>query len=198
MGFFKLLAEAQAEMENPLKTKTGQVGHLKYKYAELPDVLDNIKPHLNQRGIFLTQKTEERGSRLVVQTVVYSDEQELLLDEEPYEYDTNPQEFGKRETYARRYSLLKAFGLCGDEDTDGNVKKTQAPNQQPKKQPDLKSRTLARVAELRMQLIEKGVSNDSLDKSFKEYYKVDGPSELEIEKLNEYGKQLRQALEGMA
>jgi hypothetical protein len=120
-GIYTLLAQAQAEMPIPEAVKTGQQGNRKYKYVTLAQVLDIIRPPLNRRGIFLTQKTVMNERGMFIQTIVGHGDETLVLDEEPYEYQSSPQEYGKRETYAKRYSLFKAFGIVGDEDTDGNV-----------------------------------------------------------------------------
>ena len=120
-GIYSLLAKAQAAMVSPKKNGVGQIGTRKYAYATLDDVLDAIKPPLNENGLFLTQRTVNGESCLLIQTIVGHGSETLLLDEEPYEYDPNPQEYGKRETYAKRYGLCKAFAIVGDEDTDGDV-----------------------------------------------------------------------------
>ncbi|MFR3876838.1 MAG: ERF family protein [Collinsella sp.] len=52
--FTQLLAEAQAEMVNPPKSKTGQKGYQTYSYSPLDLVLNIIRPPLNKRGIFFT------------------------------------------------------------------------------------------------------------------------------------------------
>lgn len=115
-GIYSLLAKAQAAMVSPKKNGVGQIGTRKYAYATLDDVLDAIKPPLNENGLFLTQRTVNGENCLFIQTIVGHGSETLLLDEEPYEYDPNPQEYGKRETYAKRYGLCKAFAIVGDED----------------------------------------------------------------------------------
>ena len=120
---YDLLAEAQAEMRNPRKTKQGQVGPRKYMYATLDDVLDCVKPALMSRGIFLTQSTRRiDGDVYAIVTTAYKGSESAELDVEPYKFDANPQELGKRETYAKRYGLCKAFAITGDDDTDGDVR----------------------------------------------------------------------------
>ena len=114
--FTQLLAEAQAEMVNPPKSKTGQKGYQTYSYSPLDLVLNIIRPPLNKRGIFFYQRSEvaANGAGMLLNTVVAYGDEERVLDVKPYEYASDPQEFGKRETYARRYSALMAFGLVGE------------------------------------------------------------------------------------
>lgn len=200
-----LLAEAQAEMPNPKKSREGQKGYQKYKYATLDTVVDIIKKPLNSRGIFLTQpceKTDDGTMRVL--TVVMHGSESLVLDTKPYEYDSDPQEFGKRETYARRYSLLTAFGLAGEDDTDGDTgpakaaPKPAAKAAQPKKEqqvPDRRTRMLAKVAKYKATLMERGLSEDGLNAYLTAHYNVDSPDKLTDEQLIEYGKQLAKTVE---
>ena len=121
------LCEAQKAMRNPAKDKTARVrtrggGEYTYSYTTLDAVLDIVRPALNAHGVFLTQHSERiDDAHIVLHTSVVRGGENAELDATPYQYDTDPQEFGKRETYARRYSLLKAFGLAGDDDTDGDT-----------------------------------------------------------------------------
>ena len=199
----RLLAEAQAEMPNPKKDREGQKGYQKYKYATLDKVLDIVKGPLNKRGIFLTQPTGKLGEgQMAVQTVVYKGNEKMTLDLKPYEYCDDPQEFGKRETYARRYSLLTAFGLAGEDDTDGDTgpkkeaaKKATAKRQEPQQVPDRRTRMLAKVANYKAQLMERGLKEEGLDAYLPAHYDVDSVDKLTEEQLIDYGKQLAKTLE---
>lgn len=200
-----LLAEAQAEMPNPKKSREGQKGYQKYKYATLDTVVDIIKKPLNSRGIFLTQPCEKTDDGTMrVRTVVMYGSERLVLDTKPYEYDSDPQEFGKRETYARRYSLLTAFGLAGEDDTDGDTGPAKAAPKpaskaaQPKKAqqvPDRRTRMLAKVAKYKATLMERGLSEDGLNAYLTAHYNVDSPDKLTDEQLIDYGKQLAKTVE---
>ena len=199
----RLLAEAQAEMPNPKKDREGQKGYQKYKYATLDKVLDIVKAPLNARGIFITQPTGMTDDgRMRVQTVVFRDGAQMVLDTKPFEYDSDPQEFGKRETYARRYSLLTAFGLAGEDDTDGDTgpkkeaaKKAPAKRQESQQVPDRRTRMLAKVASYKAQLMERGLKEEGLDAYLPAHYDVDSVDKLTEEQLIDYGKQLAKTLE---
>lgn len=195
VALVRLLAEAQGEMPNPKKSKEGQKGFQKYKYATLDAVLDIVKGPLNERGIFLTQPTGmTQDGRMFVQTVVFREGSQMVLDTKPFEYDSDPQEFGKRETYARRYSLLTAFCLAGEDDTDGDTgPKQQAPKQA--KPVDKRKKMLARVAQLKATLMERGLTEDGLDAYLIAHYDVDSADKLTDEQLVDYGKQLAKTVE---
>ena len=192
-GIYTLLAQAQAEMPIPEAVKTGQQGNRKYKYVTLAQVLDIIRPPLNRRGIFLTQKTVMNEKGMFIQTIVGHGDETLVLDEEPYEYQSSPQEYGKRETYAKRYSLFKAFGIVGDEDTDGNVQgnasryqsrqqQPQQPPQQPPQQapqqqrmrPPIPERDIAALSRLTDILVSIGRDRDTERKALYAEYKRGG------------------------
>ena len=199
----RLLADAQAEMPNPKKDREGQKGYQKYKYATLDKVLDIVKAPLNARGIFITQPTGMTDDgRMRVQTVVFRDGAQMVLDTKPFEYDSDPQEFGKRETYARRYSLLTAFGLAGEDDTDGDTgpkkeaaKKAPAKSQEPQQVPDRRTRMLAKVASYKAQLMERGLKEEGLDAYLPAHYGVESVDKLTDDQLIDYGKQLAKTLE---
>lgn len=198
----ELLSEAQKEMPNPKKSREGQKGYQKYKYATLDAVLEIVKGPLNSRGIFLSQPSGKLDDGTMrVQTVVFYKGTQMVLDTKPYEYDSDPQEFGKRETYARRYSLLTAFGLAGEDDTDGDTgpkkeaAKSPAKRQEPQQVPDRRTRMLAKVASYKAQLMERGLKEEGLDAYLPAHYDVDSVDKLTDDQLIDYGKQLAKTLE---
>lgn len=196
VALVRLLAEAQGEMPNPKKSKEGQKGFQKYKYATLDAVLDIVKGPLNERGIFLTQPTGmTQDGRMFVQTVVFREGSQMVLDTKPFEYDSDPQEFGKRETYARRYSLLTAFGLAGEDDTDGDTgpkkQEQQAPKRPAPNPVDKRKKMLARCAELSAKCIQNGMNAGATEAYMIAKYDVDSMDKLTDEQLVEFGTYLR-------
>lgn len=192
--FTQLLAEAQAEMVNPPKSKTGQKGYQTYNYSPLDVVLNIIRPPLNKRGIFFYQRSEVagNGSGMLVHTIVAYRDEERVLDTKPYEYDSDPQNFGKRETYARRYSALMAFGLVGEEDTDGDTGPKETREKAPRPQPSLRKKMLAKIAKLKAECIENGVKEEGLRKYEEATFGTDQTDKLKDEQLEELGKYLVQ------
>jgi len=157
---YDLLAEAQSEIESPKKDKRAQLGKREYKYADLGSVLSCIKPHLNSRGIFLSQKSvkSEQDNIYLIETSVSKGNERVVLDTEPYQYDADPREYGKRETYAKRYSLCKAFAIEGDQDTDGDINIGHPQNNH------VKSNHIAeRVKRLKKEAIDSGVSEQGIN-----------------------------------
>lgn len=204
MADTKTLAEAlcaaQGQMQNPKKDKTAKVrtrtgGEYTYNYTTLDAVLDVVRPALNENGVFLSQRSEVAENGMLLQTAVMYGDSVQVLDVTPYQYDSDPQEFGKRETYARRYSLLKAFGLAGDDDTDGDTGSggttPPSPRATAKRKPDDKrKKMLARIAQLKAKLMERGLTEEGLDAYLIAQYGVDSVDKLTDEQLLDYGKQL--------
>ena len=193
--FTHLLAEAQAEMVNPPKSKTGQKGYQTYSYSPLDVVLNIIRPPLNKRGIFFYQRSEvaANGAGMLVNTVVAYGDEERVLDVKPYEYDSDPQTFGKRETYARRYSALMAFGLVGEEDTDGDTGPKETKEKAPTKpRPSKRKVMLAKIAKLKAECIQNGVKEAGLRAYEEANFGTDDTARLTDGQLEELGKHLAQ------
>ena len=114
------LREAMADMVNPTKTKTANVGKYQYQYTTLADVLGIVRPALQEHGLGLRQSIGFAEAGLTLRTEVFDEDVDMTLDERPVYENKDPQGFGSYETYMRRYSLLTAFGLAADDD-DGQA-----------------------------------------------------------------------------
>lgn len=130
----KALAEAQAEIKNPLKTSVNAGVQGNPKYATLEDTLaDYVRPVLTKHGIAIFQSlsTNDRG-QVGVQTTLVHESGEWLEGDYIYcdvviplskagnKILTEGQATGVCITYLRRYSLNAAVGITGDADTDGS------------------------------------------------------------------------------
>jgi hypothetical protein len=109
---FVLAQRAFPEIE---KDSKADVGKYTYKYASLPAIQRAVFPVLHEAGIAVTQLFQ--GDSLETRLIHGSGEyMTSLLD--CSDTGLNPQDFGKKITYYRRYALCAALGIAPDEDVD--------------------------------------------------------------------------------
>jgi len=125
---FAAMALAFPEIEGAAKDKANP--HFRSKYADLGNVVEAIKPALTKHGLFFVQMTHEVDGGVCVETVVghKSGEQMALGKLFVPASKQDAQGFGSALTYARRYSLMTAFGVA-PEDDDGNAASKSPPTQ---------------------------------------------------------------------
>lgn len=128
----KLMKALQA-MANPVKDTKGH----NYKYAQLDQVMEIVKPALYANGLAIKQgigPDYSDGKPLLI-TEVFDETATLALDRRPIKIMDDPQKQGSYETYMRRYALLTVFGLA-PEDDDGQAAKPQQKPRAKAKAPD--------------------------------------------------------------
>ncbi len=120
------MAAAFGEIE--AATKSAANPHLKSKYADLGSVIDAVKPPLIKHGLFFTQHPHPCEGGVSVETFLrHANGEALSLGTLFVPANKNDaQGFGSALTYARRYSLMTAFGVP-TEDDDGNAAAKSAP-----------------------------------------------------------------------
>jgi hypothetical protein len=96
--------------------------HFRNKYADLPAVVDAVKPALNDAGIAFIQSagpSDDSKLHLTTRLIHTSGEwiEDTLVMPLPKQ---DPQGYGSAMTYARRYALAAITGLYQDDD-DGNA-----------------------------------------------------------------------------
>jgi hypothetical protein len=103
-------------------TKDAKNPHFKSTYADLPAVIDAIKPALNEQGImFLQAPSPSEPGTLALTTRLVHSSGEWIEDTATVPLPKNdPQGYGSAMTYARRYALAAITGLYQDDD-DGNA-----------------------------------------------------------------------------
>jgi hypothetical protein len=116
----KAMAQAFPKIEGAVKGSTNP--HFRSRYADLSAVVDAIKPALAQHGLWFTQITKPHDHGIVVDTVLFHESGEFLSLGSLYmpASKQDAQGFGSCLTYARRYSLMAAFGVPAEDD-DGNA-----------------------------------------------------------------------------
>jgi hypothetical protein len=115
------LAVAQGEMKPAVKDATNP--HFKSKYADLASVFEAIRIPFAKAGLSVLQEVGNADGGVTVSTrVVHKTGQWMEFG--PLYVPAGKQDaqgLGSAATYARRYSLASALGVCSDEDDDGNA-----------------------------------------------------------------------------
>lgn len=129
-GLFAAMAKAFPEIEGA--TKDSNNPHFKSKYADLSSVSDAIKPALTRHGLFFGQIAHEQTGGVCVETILCHESGESFSFGKLFvpASKNDAQGYGSALTYARRYGLMTAFGVC-PEDDDGNAASRTAPQQRP-------------------------------------------------------------------
>ena len=103
-------------------TKSANNPHFKSKYADLPAVIDAIKPHLAKHNLGFIQCPRPSDGGVSIETILIHSSGEKLsmgvLFVPANKHDAHG--YGSALTYARRYALQTCFGLP-TEDDDGNA-----------------------------------------------------------------------------
>jgi hypothetical protein len=116
------VALLQAQRAITFASKDANNPHYKSKYADLPSVIDAIKPALNEAGIaFLQTFSPSDAGFIAVTTRLMHESGEWIEDTATIPLPkSDPQGYGSAATYGRRYSLAAITGLYQDDD-DGNA-----------------------------------------------------------------------------
>lgn len=102
------------------KTKDGQAGNRKFKYAPYEDIKAKCDPILWENGLIVTQGAE--GHLLVTRLDHISGEwRETRMPMN--EVHASDQAYGIEFSYKRRYSYQGILGIVTEEDVDGNARK---------------------------------------------------------------------------
>ena len=124
---FGAIEGAKKDADNPAFKRDGK----NLKYADLESVVDAIKPALVANNLFFAQINHEQQGGVCIETIVCHEGGESMSFGKLFvpAGKNDAQGYGSALTYARRYSLMAAFGVC-PEDDDGNAA-VAAPREQP-------------------------------------------------------------------
>lgn len=173
---------AFAEIEAATKSATNP--HFKSKYADLPAVVDAIKPHLAKHGLGFMQCPRPADGGVAIETILIHAEGGKLSMGVLF-VPANKQDahgYGSALTYARRYALQTCFGLP-TEDDDGHAAVNSV--QRPSAQQVISQEQFAVLQDL--------IDRTGVDvASMAAHYKVDAISKLPASKF----EAAKRALEG--
>ena len=124
--------EAQSEFPRIVKATPGQQGNRTYLYADLPSIIDAVYPVLHKHGLGVRQVFD--GD--IIKTQLIHKSGSCVDSVLPCSQDgLNPQDFGKKITYYRRYALVAMLGLSPDDDNDASGVPAAAGTPVPQKAP---------------------------------------------------------------
>lgn len=100
------------------------------KYTPLPDIIEAVKPFMNNNGLCITQPpggNDDNGRPIVVTVLLHSSGEYILggLSLPPFpgregKNPLTPHSMGSLITFCRRYSYLAMLGIADRDDDDGN------------------------------------------------------------------------------
>ena len=150
---FAKLIKAKASFGKVLLTKVNP--HLKNKYADLGSVFDAISDALTANDLFISQNGEMLDGSFFIRTILF-DSNGSSIDFGIVPVRTtkdDAQNLGSGLTYARRYGLITALGLVGEDDDDGNGASVEVSE---------KDKLIKEVVRLGSQCKEKGYTNKDI------------------------------------
>lgn len=116
------LAKAQAEIQNP--KFDSQNPHYKNKFASLAAVRNAIVPAFAKHGLSLIQELTTTPEHCIscLTMILHSSGQHMRIGPLVMPASkADAQGYGSAATYARRYALLAAAGVVGEEDDDAEA-----------------------------------------------------------------------------
>lgn len=139
----KQFDQAMASFQRVLPTikKTKEVfdkyGKLRYKFAPLDAIVEQVKDVLGSCNLSYTIDTKVEGENVTAIVKIthvdgHSETSSFTIPIDPQSFMTNQQKFASALTYGKRYAFCNALGiLTGDEDDDANIAETARDAAQP-------------------------------------------------------------------
>jgi hypothetical protein len=157
-SFLAALSGFQAEMPRIAKTKAvkDKQGRVRYSYAPLDSIIEQVKPMLSKYGFSYTMKSvQETGGEFTAVVEIHhrdghQEQSQFTVPIDPEAYMNAPQKVGSARTFAMRYAFTNAFGiLTGDQDDDaGSFDADQVMSYQPRLDEIRKAQTLDELKEV--------------------------------------------------
>ena len=120
---FAALVKAQAEFGPLIKDSKGY----NYKYAQLDQLLDVVRPVLIKHGLGVIQQPTSCEDKIGVRTILIHESGESLMSEYSIKLAkaNDPQAAGSVITYFRRYALMALCGIAPEDDDGQGARNTQ-------------------------------------------------------------------------
>jgi hypothetical protein len=164
------LVKAKKEFEPAIKGNVNP--HFKSKYADLNACLDAVNYPLLRNGIALIQASHPCEDGVIIETIFAHESGAMLPCGQVHvpasKHDA--QGYGSAMTYARRYSLMAACGIAGEDD-DGNAASKPVPEPVKRTQPRI---LMMPTEELKayIRMLEESQTLDDLKATYIDCYKA--------------------------
>lgn len=116
---------ALGDLSDVARSRVADTGSYTYRFVELADVLEVVRPILSTYGLAHLQLVDtemvDRQVSVQVRTMIMHSSGQSFVSS-PLRLvvpSTDPQRIGSAITYGRRYSLMASLGIAGDDDDDG-------------------------------------------------------------------------------
>jgi hypothetical protein len=119
---YSKLLDFQRKVEAVKKTKKNP--HFKNTYADINEILSEVKPLLSELNMVLSQPINDGVQYSIITDVETG---EALTSSIKLPENLQPQQLGACISYFRRYTLVTLLSLETEEDTDGNNTTPPAP-----------------------------------------------------------------------
>ncbi len=115
-NLYRKLLAVQRQAITIHKNASATISGRQYRYADLPSVLEAIKPVLSENGLVITQAID--GDELLTR-IVDADSGDAIESRFPLRLDgATWHQTGAAVAYARRYALTSLLGLAAEDDDD--------------------------------------------------------------------------------
>jgi len=125
------LSDIRKGKEAKVQMKSG--GSYGYKYADLADTIQQIRPVLAQHGLAVLQSpvSHDNDTVSIYTTIIHSSGQQLTFGPLTLPAGRTAQETGSAITYGRRYALLSCLGLAAEDDDGATAAPRRASQPKP-------------------------------------------------------------------
>lgn len=142
---FKAVAAAKAEFAAVSKETEGQIGNVKFRYADLHALVEATRGPLSKHGVAVMQFLNGNGESCVLSTVIAGHGAQIR-SAITFLRAGDVKEFGKVTTYLRRYAYQAALLLDGDRDADSGDAQLPQKRREPPPVQRVQERTEERAA----------------------------------------------------
>lgn len=129
---------AQSQITHVVKRKTGQAAGATYRYAELSDVIEMVRPILHAHGLAFQSINSPHPDGALVRTRLIHESGETMESDGTFipisdvrkrdgsVIPAGAQQAGSAYTYSRRYDLIAMLGIAADDDDGAAAMQAQA------------------------------------------------------------------------